>query len=129
MLEFGGLWKHENNQHALVPPKTECGFPSGAEELKTVTYATPPREERRKKDRSPGRSTGGIWQYKATNLVLFLLFYKCNQNKHACLSLVCLQQLFSLCAGLERKKADKEYVAMEVDVVSQRNIVPWNLMS
>ena len=29
MSEFGGLWKHENNQHALVPPKTECGCPSG----------------------------------------------------------------------------------------------------
>ena len=29
MSEFGGLWKHKNNQHALVPPKTECGCPSG----------------------------------------------------------------------------------------------------
>ena len=29
MLEFGGLWKHKNNQHELVPPKTECGCPSG----------------------------------------------------------------------------------------------------
>ena len=29
MSEFGGLRKHENNQHALVPPKTECGCPSG----------------------------------------------------------------------------------------------------
>ena len=29
MSEFGGLWKHENNQHALVPLKTECGCPSG----------------------------------------------------------------------------------------------------
>ena len=29
MSEFDGLWKHENNQHALVPPKTECGCPSG----------------------------------------------------------------------------------------------------
>ena len=27
--EFGGLWKHENNQDALVPQKTECGCPSG----------------------------------------------------------------------------------------------------
>ena len=25
MSEFGGLWKHENNQYALVPLKTECG--------------------------------------------------------------------------------------------------------
>ena len=29
MSEFGGLWKYENNQHALVSPKTECGCPSG----------------------------------------------------------------------------------------------------
>ena len=29
MSEFGGLWKHENDQHALVPPKTECDRPSG----------------------------------------------------------------------------------------------------
>ena len=29
MWEFGGLWKHEHNQHALVLPKTECGCPSG----------------------------------------------------------------------------------------------------
>ena len=29
MSEFGGLWKHENNQHTLVHPKTECGCPSG----------------------------------------------------------------------------------------------------
>ena len=29
MSEFGGLWKHGNTQHALVPPKTECGCPSG----------------------------------------------------------------------------------------------------
>ena len=29
MSEFGGLWKHENDQHALVPPKMKCGCPSG----------------------------------------------------------------------------------------------------
>ena len=29
MSEFGGLWKHENKQHALVPPKTEFGCPNG----------------------------------------------------------------------------------------------------
>ena len=28
-VRFGGLWKHENNQHALVPLKMECGCPSG----------------------------------------------------------------------------------------------------
>ena len=29
MSECSGLWKHENNQHAFVPWKTECGCPSG----------------------------------------------------------------------------------------------------
>ena len=29
MSEFGGLWKNENNQHALVPLKMESGCPSG----------------------------------------------------------------------------------------------------
>ena len=29
MSEFGGLWKDKNNQRAFVPPKTECGCPSG----------------------------------------------------------------------------------------------------
>ena len=29
MSEFGGLWKDEINQHALVLPKTECGCSSG----------------------------------------------------------------------------------------------------
>lgn len=33
---------------------------------------------------------------------------------------MCFQELFCLCEGLEKKKADKEYVAMEVDVVSWR---------
>ena len=46
MSEFGGLGKHENNQHALVvvPPKTDgLWLPMQvAEELKTVTYATDP---------------------------------------------------------------------------------------
>ena len=44
MSEFGGLWKDANNQNALVPPKTAAQV---AEELKTVTYATPHMEERR----------------------------------------------------------------------------------
>ena len=29
MSVFGGLWKYENNQNALVHPKTECGCPRG----------------------------------------------------------------------------------------------------
>ena len=53
MSEFGGLWKHENNQHALVPPKTECGCPNGGG-IKTITYATPPMEERGKKQHKTG---------------------------------------------------------------------------
>ena len=37
------LWKHENNQHALVPPKTEHDVAAQvAEELKTVTYVRYP---------------------------------------------------------------------------------------
>ena len=48
MSEFGGLWKHENNQHALVPLKTECGCPSGGGINKgDIRY--PHMEERRKK--------------------------------------------------------------------------------
>ena len=41
MSELGGLWKHENHQHALVPPKTERVAAQVAEELTAVTYATP----------------------------------------------------------------------------------------
>ena len=26
---FDGLWEHKNNQHALVPPEMECGYPGG----------------------------------------------------------------------------------------------------
>ena len=43
MPEFSRLWKHENNQHALVPTKTEI--------MNVVTYTTPPMEERRKNNR------------------------------------------------------------------------------
>ena len=43
MSAFGGLWKHENNQRELVPPKKECA--QVAEELKMVTYTTHPMEE------------------------------------------------------------------------------------
>ena len=49
MSEFGGLWKQENNQHALVPPKTECGCPSGEGMKNSRIRYTPPMEERRKK--------------------------------------------------------------------------------
>ena len=48
MPEFGGLWKHENNQHALVPRRRNVAA-QVAEELKTVTHATHPMEERRRK--------------------------------------------------------------------------------
>ena len=64
MLEFGGLWKHENNQHALVPPKTECNVAAQeAGELKTVTYATPSnvgtQKERKKEKKKSQKGTGG----------------------------------------------------------------------
>ena len=48
MSEFGGLWKHENNPHELVPVKMECGCPSGGgfKIIKNpVTYATPLMEK------------------------------------------------------------------------------------
>ena len=48
MSEFSGLWKHENNQHALVPLKTECGCPSGRG-IKNGHIRYPSMEERRKK--------------------------------------------------------------------------------
>ena len=47
MSEFSGLWKHRNNQHALVPLKTEYVAAQVVEELKMVAYAAPPMEERR----------------------------------------------------------------------------------
>ena len=50
MSEFGGLRKHENNQHARVPSKKECGCPSGGG-IENGHIATPPMEERRKKER------------------------------------------------------------------------------
>ena len=47
MSEFGGIWKHENNQHALVTRRRNVAA-LVAEELKTVICATPPMEERRR---------------------------------------------------------------------------------
>ena len=40
MSEYGRLWKHENNQHAPYPRRWNVAA-QVAEELKTVTYATP----------------------------------------------------------------------------------------
>ena len=53
MSELGGLWKHENNQHALVSsPKTECGCPSaGGIKNGHIRYPLLWRNERRKKER------------------------------------------------------------------------------
>ena len=45
-------WKHGNNQHALVPQRRNVAA-QVAEELKTVTYATPSMEERGKKKIPP----------------------------------------------------------------------------
>ena len=48
ILQSMSVWwiMHKNNQHALVPPEDDVGA-QVAEELKTVTYANPPMEERR----------------------------------------------------------------------------------
>ena len=53
MSEYGGLRKHQNNQHALaVPPRTECAaaqVSGGGIKNAHTRYHTPPMEERRKK--------------------------------------------------------------------------------
>ena len=54
MSEFGGLWKHENNQHAS--PKTDCGCLSGGG-IKTVTYATPTMEGTQKNKKKTSKET------------------------------------------------------------------------
>ena len=51
MSELGGLWKHKNNQHALVPPKMECGCPSGGE-IKNGHLCDPPYGGTQKKSTS-----------------------------------------------------------------------------
>ena len=52
MSEFDGLWKHENNHHALVPPKTECGCPSGGGmkngHIRYLSYGGTQKERKRK---------------------------------------------------------------------------------
>ena len=53
MPEFGGLVKHENNQHALVPPETECGCPSGGEiknsHIRYPSYGGTQKKKKKKK--------------------------------------------------------------------------------
>ena len=89
MLKFGGLWKHGNNQHALVPPRTERVAAQVAEELKTVTYATPPMEERRKKKEGGGGE-------KDRQTIIFRLGTKLNTqsmddvNSNMCLTYTCV---------------------------------------
>ena len=53
MLEFGGFWKHKNNQHALgvLYPRRWNVAAQVAEALKTVAYATLHMEERRERER------------------------------------------------------------------------------
>ena len=51
MSEFSGLWKRTKitGKHLYLHKQNAAA--QVAEELKTVTYATPPMEERRKKER------------------------------------------------------------------------------
>ena len=49
MSQSGGLWKHENNEYALKYPRRWNVAAHVVEELKTITYATPPMEEPSKK--------------------------------------------------------------------------------
>ena len=54
MSEFGGLWKHENNQHALVPTKMECGCASGGGikngHIRYPSYGGTQKKKRKKTD-------------------------------------------------------------------------------
>ena len=56
MSEVSGLWKHKNNQHALVPLKTECGCPSG-EGIKNghIRYPSQSYEWRNAEERKKGK--------------------------------------------------------------------------
>ena len=48
MSEFGGLWK-QKYPACICTPRIQNVAAQVAEDFKTVTYATPPMEERRKK--------------------------------------------------------------------------------
>ena len=56
MSEFGGLWKLENNQHALVPPKTECGCPIGGG-ITNGHIRYPSYMDERRKEKKDAQST------------------------------------------------------------------------
>ena len=56
MSEFGGLWKHRNNQHALVPQRQNVAAQEVAVELKMVTYATPSYGGTQKKNQKKNHS-------------------------------------------------------------------------
>ena len=70
MSEFGDLWKHENNQHALVPLKTECGCRGGGG-IKNGHMRYPPTEERRKKEKKKNLHVC-VWQ--VGHLLILLSF-------------------------------------------------------
>ena len=64
--EFGGLWEHENNQHARVPQKTECGCPSGGGiengSHKNPSYGGTQKKEKKKEEEEEyaGRSLSHV---------------------------------------------------------------------
>ena len=67
MSEFGGLWKHENNQHALAPPKDGMRLPrpsGGGIKKRSHTYATVPllyggTQTKKGRGKKPQAKSGG----------------------------------------------------------------------
>ena len=104
MSEFGALWKHENNQHELVPPETECGCPSGGG-IRNGHVRYPFYEGTQKKKK---KIKGAIWRgvpLKGSSWCkyhcfcsLFASFYMCDCNMPQCLSLFFAQSAI-LAAG------------------------------
>ena len=54
MSEFGGLWKQKKIQHALVSPKTECGYSSGGGikdgHIRYPSYGRAQKKKKKKKE-------------------------------------------------------------------------------
>ena len=65
MSEFGGLRKQENNQHALVPPKTKCGCPSGGRikngHIRRYPSYMEERGEKKRKEKPRHSASGSVF--------------------------------------------------------------------
>ena len=60
MSEFDGLWKHENNQHAFVPPKTNVAAQVAPEEFKNGHPSYGGTQKKREKKRSCESGTHSV---------------------------------------------------------------------